>query len=32
MEVAKKLIFNGISPDDCVFGESLGEGKHHLNF
>ena len=28
MEVTKKLIFNGVSPDDCVFGESLGEGKH----
>ena len=26
MEVAKKLIFNNIKPEDCVFGDSLGEG------
>ena len=28
MEAAKKLIFNNIKPEDCVFGDSLGEGTH----
>ena len=30
MEANKKLlIFNNIKPEDCVFGDSLGEGTHH---
>jgi hypothetical protein len=26
VEAKKKLIFNNIKPEDCVFGDSLGEG------
>ena len=26
VEGKKKLIFNNIKPEDCVFGDSLGEG------
>ena len=26
----KQLIFNNIKPEDCVFGESLGEGTAHI--
>lgn len=32
MLIQQKLIFNGINPDDCVFGESLGEGNPYPNF
>lgn len=27
MEKTKALTFNNIKPEDCVFGDSLGEGK-----
>jgi hypothetical protein len=30
METKKILAFNKIKPEDCVFGESLGEGMPEL--
>jgi hypothetical protein len=31
VETQKVLVFNKIKPEDCVFGDSIGEGKYALN-